>query len=356
MTNPGIPSGPQHTPTEDGGGVLFPVNFTAYRDPGQPDLETENHVRAVADLLAPYGLRLSPWDTPPEERHRQAVDDWLETWAGQTGPPPGGNTVLYWVGHGKSDALAHAHTRALDGSGVSAHDVARAIGRRQVHPGTEQSWAIVVLDTCFSHDFAVAVQIELLTRYPDAARYLLLSTAARGYAELGAFTRALHRALTVTFLGQRTIGLATLGIELQQDLGGHRSDTAADHRDQLVNRTADIATAVSAPLDQLAELQAVIDQLPDDEKHHFVPKAGGAELGVPGGGVIGGDRLDEHWAAGGVDPDADPRGVAARHGDRHAGNGEFVREAVPQGGGQVIPVACGHPSILLAGAAGVGCE
>ncbi|WP_158691080.1 WD40 repeat domain-containing protein [Streptomyces sp. 351MFTsu5.1] len=261
----------------DGAIELFPVNFTAYQH--HPHLKTNQHVRAIADLLAPYGLHVTPWEVTEEARDRQAVDDRLGVWSGDTVPPHRGNTVLYWVGHGSTDALVHYRSPARGGGGVSAYDIARAIGTRQLHPATEGRWAIVVVDSCFSRRFAQAVHAELLTRHPDASRYLLLSTAAEGYTELGAFTRALDRALNVTFRGQPAIGLATLGLHLAHELGGFRGDTVDDHRDQLVRMLPDAAAAVSAPLDQLAELQAVIDQLPIDEQRHFLPKASGAELG-----------------------------------------------------------------------------
>ncbi|MFB7027726.1 MULTISPECIES: hypothetical protein [unclassified Streptomyces] len=254
---------------------LFPVNFTAYRH--HPDLETEAHVRVIADLLAPYGLHVNRWKVPEDERDRQAVEDRLGAWRRPTAE--NGNTVLYWVGHGSAQHLAHHRTPAPIDDGVSPADVARAIGSRLLHPDAEDSWVIVVLDACFSRRFAQQVHRTLLGEYADAERYLLLSTAAKGYTELGAFTRALDRALTVTFRGRSAIGLAELGSKLFEELGGYRADTADDRRDRLVRMLPDVASAVSAPLDQLAELQAVIDQLPTDEQRHFLPKASGAELG-----------------------------------------------------------------------------
>ncbi|MFE2309952.1 AAA family ATPase, partial [Streptomyces sp. NPDC059411] len=263
-------------PPPEGGGVeLFPVNFTAYQH--HEDLDTDRHVQAIADLLAPYGVRITPWTVAAEERDRQMVEKRLGAWKQPT--VPGGNTVLYWVGHGSADHLAHHHTHTPIDDGVSPEEVAHAIGSRQVHPDNEDSWAIVVVDACFSQDFAREVHRILLGRkYRDAGRYLLLSTAARGYAELGAFTDALRHVLTVTFRGRSTIHLAELGFELSDNLHGFRGDRT-DRRDQLVRTLPDVAAAVSAPLDQLAELQAVIDQLPTDEQRHFLSKASGAELG-----------------------------------------------------------------------------
>ncbi|MEV7122143.1 AAA family ATPase, partial [Kitasatospora griseola] len=264
-------------PTAGGAVELFPVNFTAYQHDLLPDLATDEHVRKIARLLAPYGLHVNRWITPGGQRDRQAVEDRLSTWKRPDGGY--GNTVLYWVGHGSAENLAHHRTPAPIDDGITPHDVARAIGSRQLHPDAEDSWAIVVLDACFSHDFAQTVHSELINKYGRVERYLLLSTAAKGHAELGTFTHALERALTVTFRGQPAIGLAALGSELEEELGGYRGDRASNRRDRLVRLTPDAAASVTAPLDQLAELQAVIDQLPTDEQRHFLPKASGAELG-----------------------------------------------------------------------------
>ncbi|MFE2584012.1 hypothetical protein [Streptomyces sp. NPDC059378] len=269
--------GTAEPPPTDGTVELFPMNFTSYQH--HDDLDTEQHVRAIADLLAPYGPYVNPWTVPGDKRDRQAVEHRLGIWCGETSPLRGGNTLLYWVGHGSATALAHCRTPKRISSGVSAQDIASAIGDRQLDPGAENSWAIVVLDACFSRSFAQDVQDRLRDKYRTAGRYLLLSTAAEDYAELGSFTEALKRALTVTFRGQPSIGLASLGIQLASDLGVYPEIRVDDRRDQLVRALPDIATAVSAPLDQLAELQAVIDQLPTDEQRHFLPKASGAELG-----------------------------------------------------------------------------
>ncbi|MEU8779690.1 WD40 repeat domain-containing protein [Streptomyces sp. NPDC048606] len=264
-------------PLREGGVELFPINFTTYQH--HEDLDTERYVREIADLLAPYGAHTTEWKVRAAERDSQAVEERLAAWVGET-DPPGGNTVLYWVGHGSADILAHHRTPARFPRGIDPPEIARAIAIRQLHPDSEDSWAIIVLDACFSQEFARAVHLELFTKHRGAGRYLLLSTAAQGYAELGALTHALKRALHITFPTQRTIGLGALGRQLNRDLGGFVDDlTLDDDRDQLVSRTANAASAVSGPLDQIAELQAVIDQLPTDEQRHFLPKASGAELG-----------------------------------------------------------------------------
>ncbi|MFD0399940.1 AAA family ATPase, partial [Kitasatospora sp. NPDC127121] len=263
-------------PSEGGGVELFPINFTAYRH--HEDLDTEQHVRAIADLLAPYGLHVNRWEVPEKERDRQAVEDRLGDWKRLT-VSHSGNTVLYWVGHGSANHLAHHRTEAPIDDGVHPEEVARAIGSRRFHRDAEDSWAIVVLDACFSKDFALKVHSTLITEYRGVDRFLLLSTAAEGSTELGDFTRALKHALTITFLGQKIIGLAELGSQLARDLRGYDAIKVDNHRDQLVRVLPDAASSVSASLDKIAELQAVIEQLPVDEQRHFLPKASGAEFG-----------------------------------------------------------------------------
>ncbi|MFG2820041.1 hypothetical protein ACGFX4_11505 [Kitasatospora sp. NPDC048365] len=273
-----LPASSDAAPFPAGSGIeLFPVNFTAYQH--LDDLDTETHVRAIADLLAPYGVRTTEWAASAENRDRQGAESRLADWVGGSASP-GSNTVLYWVGHGSARHLAHHRTPTPITHGVTPQDIAQAIGDRQLHPGNDGNWAIIVLDACFSKSFAREVHKELFTRDDEPARYLLLSSAAKGYTGLGAFTEALSRALHTTFPTRRAIGLSALGRALASDLRGFVDDlTIDDHRDQLVRLTPAAAAAVSAPLDQLAEIQAIIDQLPDDEQRHFFPKASGAELG-----------------------------------------------------------------------------
>ncbi|MFD5407195.1 hypothetical protein [Streptomyces griseorubiginosus] len=262
----GIPQSIDHSGVE-----LYPISFTAYEH--HPDLKTEEHVQTIAALLAPYGGHISPWQTPAKERNRQAVETRLGTWKKPAVPERSGNTLLYWVGHGTATHLAHYSTPAPVDDGVTPQDIAHAIGSRQVHPAAADNWAIVVLDACYSRDFARNVHRELLSTHSAAGRYLLLSTAAQAPAELGNFTRLLERALTVTFRGQATIGLATLGAQLTPNRFSYRSnETVDDDRHLLVRIAPDAASAVSAPLDQLAEIQAILDQLPTVEKLTSSPR------------------------------------------------------------------------------------
>ncbi|MFJ8437163.1 AAA family ATPase [Kitasatospora sp. NPDC094019] len=275
----GSPAEPGPQDTDVTGVEFFPVNFTTYRDPGLPDLDTEAHVTAITGLLAPFGPQVHRWTAAGHERGRDAVEDRLRTWQ-QPAADRHGNSVLYWAGHGSAGHLAHHHTRAPIDSGIFPEELAHAIGNRLLHPDNADSWTIIVLDACFSHEFALDVDLALQRRHRGAAqRYLLLSTAARGYADLGAFTHVLRRALTVTFRGRTTIGLVELGQALASVLGGYVKAATFDDRDRLVRLHPDIAATVRGPLDQLDEVQAVIDQLPPDERRHFVPKASGAEFG-----------------------------------------------------------------------------
>ncbi|MGW4839673.1 hypothetical protein [Streptomyces globisporus] len=279
-----------HTPSDDpfdiggphqeerSGVELFPVNFTTYRDPRLRDLETEKHVTEIAELLAPFSSQKCRWAVPPPERDRQAVEDRLGAWK-QPAAGRHGNSILYWIGHGSAHHLAHHRTPFPIDNGVLPADLADAIGARLRHPCNERSWTVVILDSCFSSEFARQVELDLMLRHGGAQRLLLLSTAAHEFAELGAFARVLKETLTVTFRGRSSIGLTELGEALVRGLHGHKGGAVDNLRDQLVRRDPDIAASVSAPLDQLDELQHVIDQLSPDEKRHFLPKASGAELG-----------------------------------------------------------------------------
>ncbi|MFJ9324542.1 AAA family ATPase, partial [Streptomyces globisporus] len=261
---------------ECGGGVeLFPVNFTEYQH--HPSLRTDEHVQEIYELLAPYSVRLDQWTVPPEQRDRQAVEDRLRAWK-HPDASRSGNTVLYWLGHGSAERMAHHRTPAPIDDGTTPQDVASAIADRQLHPNTEHSWSIVVLDACFSKSFAKSVERALTGYDNDLYRYVLLSTAARGPAELGAFTEALRRVLRITFRGRPSIGLAELGNALVSELGGHQT-IKITNKYRLYRTQPDIADSITASLDELDEVRAVIANLSADEQRHFLPKASGAELG-----------------------------------------------------------------------------
>jgi hypothetical protein len=259
---------------------FFPIDIGDYRH--HPPLRTAEEVEAVAAVLAPFAPCHRPWQVAESERAADAVQQRLSEWAH---PSSTGNTFLYWVGHGESDGetalLAHTGSpRPLIHSGISPQDILTYLTARQNHPDAEDTWAIVVIDACKSGRFVELLSAHAHLKTNGPRNFLLVATSQDGNANFGVFRRALHTVLGTTFAADSTIDLRVLGDELNRNLHGCPVLPHIDTGRALLHRTVPAAAgAVTTTLDMLAEIQAVIDQLPPDEQNHFLPKAAGAELG-----------------------------------------------------------------------------
>ncbi|MET8454500.1 hypothetical protein [Streptomyces sp. NPDC005209] len=258
---------------------FFPVDIGAYSH--HPHLPTGPEVDGIAALLTPFGARTDCWHTPLQERGADAVDARLHHWSSSPGAE--GDTFLYWVGHGYSDGrdtsmLAHARSpRPLISGGFTPQSLLHYLRKRQGH--RRAGWAIVVIDACTSGRF-----VELLSAYallnPGPENFLLIASSRDDSTTLGAFRNALATVLTVTFRGQDSIDLRDLGNELNRNLHGSPAMPHTVTGRAVLRRTwPTFAGTLHVPLDMVAELEAVLATLPDDERRHFIPKASGAELG-----------------------------------------------------------------------------
>ncbi|WUH92852.1 WD40 repeat domain-containing protein [Streptomyces sp. NBC_00433] len=259
---------------------FFPVDIGGYRH--HDDLDTAAEVRSVAEALASFGPETAPWEVPETERDAGAVEDRLSRWAHPARPS---DTFLYWAGHGESNddraLLAHAASpRPLLHSGVAPEQILAYLTARQAHIDSRDHWAIVVIDACRSDRF-----VELLSAAAHLAadrphNFLLVSTSHRSTADLGSFSRALDAVLNRTFAADSAIDLRDLATELGRNLRDCPVVPHVSTGRAMLRRTVPAAAgAITTTLDLLAEIQAVIDQLPADEQRHFIPKAAGADLG-----------------------------------------------------------------------------
>ncbi|MFF1499517.1 NACHT and WD repeat domain-containing protein, partial [Streptomyces sp. NPDC058316] len=246
-------------------------------------MHTAEEVEAVTAALAAFAPCPRPWKVIGSERTADAVQERLSEWAT---PSSNGNTFLYWISHGESDGedmalLAHAGSpHPLIHSGISPDDFLRYLTARQNHPDAEGTWAIVVIDACKSGRFVELLSARAFLKSNGPRNFLLVSTSEDGAANLGVFRHALETVLGTTFAADSTIDLRALGDELQRNLRGCPVVPHTKMGRALLHRIVPAAAgAVTTTLDVLAEIQAVIDQLPPDEQRHFIPKATGAELG-----------------------------------------------------------------------------
>ncbi|NNJ08374.1 ATP-binding protein [Streptomyces sp. PKU-MA01144] len=260
---------------------FFPVDIGHYRHHACLDARAE--VDALADLLAPFGAETNTWDVEDEqEKGADAVEQRLRAWSQ---PQTSGDTFLYWVGHGESDGqsalLAHAYSpRPLTSGGVTPEALLQYLAARQANRRARGSWAIVVIDACRSARFVELLSARALSDSSGGPRnVLLVSTSEDGTANLGQFRKALTTALTVTFPAEDIIDLWALAGELSKRLHGcpviphSPAPGAVLHR-----KVPSLASALSAPLDALAEFEASLASLTDHERRHIVLKAVGAEL------------------------------------------------------------------------------
>jgi hypothetical protein len=238
------------------------------------DLEVEAAVAQVVELLAEFGAREVPWETPMAARDGNAVDARLQAWAQPVTPA---NSVLYWVGHGWSDGsqvtLAHCLSPpAVRVYGVPPDKLAEPVRSRQAT--ADGRWVIVIIDACWSKDFVDRVSADL-----DVDGLLLIGAAGDGPVSLGRFPAVLQACLQENFRTDRTIELWRLVGELDRRLPWGRVTGRRLIYAALVRQILPVAGMITVPLDVLRELEECLGQLSEDERRHFLVKAQGAEEG-----------------------------------------------------------------------------
>jgi WD40 repeat protein/type II secretory pathway predicted ATPase ExeA len=262
---------------------VFPVAIGRYADSRFESLDTDSEVRKVAALLADFGGGEVPWHTELDQRGGDAVTERLRVWSS---PPEEHDTILYWVGHGWSNrldaSLAH-HLSPYDvgDDGLIPRQLASKISAREGHPAGRNTWAIVVVDACTSARFVEAVVSELYADPLGARRVLLVGVSGEGTTQLGVFSAALARCLRNTFRSNAQIPLWDLAGELGRILPGSTVGvvTASNLAGAVLSRRVPVAAGFAVTLDVLAEIEAVLATLTEDERRHFVPKAQAGETG-----------------------------------------------------------------------------
>ncbi|WP_288047882.1 hypothetical protein [Nocardia sp.] len=262
---------------------LFPVAIGTYTDERLEDLEVDTEVAEIAAALAAFEVHRIDWDTPAGKRSFDAVNTRLNQWAKSTRP----QTILYWVGHGWSNAqdvaLAHADSPvAVRSQGVSAKRIADAIVTRAGQPGGDDAdrvpWMIVVIDACQSAAFVRELKLEIFRQAPTTeAKYLLIGgLAGAGATDLGRFSTQLRYFLHTARATELTITL--------RDLAAHFIELHAEVEEKRLTKEVVLrrryVMPVNLDLDTRNQLMAALDRLDPDELLHFVPKAYGGEMPV----------------------------------------------------------------------------
>lgn len=279
-------------PSPETGVEIFPVAIGHYDHHENLDVEAE--AAEVAKLLAPFGGAAVPWDVPAERRDAVEVGRRLRRWYdapsaegdgdGEDREPPEG-TVLHWVGHG---AGSRSEPVLLDArspdpvvtEGLTPGQLATAIRSRRANADHGDGWIIVVVDACRSAQF-VSVLAANLQLGADTPRVLLIGTSAEGTTRLGRFSRALRNLLEVAYGGRAEIRLWELAGELNETYLPGCNVQGFGLADAALRRRVPLPRGLSGPMDMMAELKAVLAELDDVEREHFLGKGRGAEGSEP---------------------------------------------------------------------------
>ncbi|MEV2226269.1 hypothetical protein AB0E01_41395 [Nocardia vinacea] len=265
---------------------FFPVTIGSYRHHARLDVGPE--VEGITELLSEFGGQLVSWDEPdpdrfsadgtgPQGRNGQAVRCRLTTWERDTCAT---STVLYWLGHGWSNreraALAFADSeKVLVSGGLLPDELANYICAREGRSG--DGWALVVIDSCHSKRFVELLGAELNRRLHPPRRVAVVGTSDLATPQLGDFRSTLTHVLGDTFRTQDDIAIPVLVAELKRVAGYEVFEK--DLRGAVLHRRTPVPSGLTVPLDERREIEAVLAELSDDERRHFIPKGQGAELG-----------------------------------------------------------------------------
>jgi hypothetical protein len=261
---------------------VVPVVMSRYQT-GQELAGAEDEAREIAGLLAPLGGVVRPWDVPAEDRNILATTNRLEEWADPRHPR---NSVLLWIGHGISnDETAYLLVRGGGGAGKDTRLMPQQIARYVTDEHLRRQpphWAIVIIEACGAGRFAQLVAAEL--QRAEALRGVLVIGAGpvRGESYLGVFRLALSQVLSRYGPNDVVITLGDFAARIKEELeGSHRGyvfpGTFAGVTP--LQRPAPPIGPVTTPLDLQSDLVAALEELPPQERDHYIGKGLGAELG-----------------------------------------------------------------------------
>lgn len=263
--------------TGEPGLEIFPIGIGIYDH--HEHLDVDQAVRDLVEILTEFKATERKWPASMADRGADAVDARLRAWAR---PAVNANSLLYWVGHGWSDglevSLAHARSpAAVHTSGLTPDALAEPIRSRQSL--TDDHWAIVVIDTCWSARFVDKVNAYLADGPVGADAVLLVGIAGDGATSLGRFQTVLQACLRESFRADQVISLWQLARELDRRLPHGLVVARRLGESAMQRQTAPVAGSLSMPLDVLNELEHVLGRLSDQERRHFLGRAQSAEDG-----------------------------------------------------------------------------
>lgn len=257
--------------------VAIPISrYRHHPELGQVRIDAEG----IVDLFRQLGaLPSGPPDTGGA-LDETAVKNLLRGWATRTAPSSG---VLLWLGHGASDGdeawlASHETPDPINGNGIVPQTIADQVDsdwRRRA--ADSKAWALIVIEACGAARFVENMADLLLRKSPR--RLALIGVSGDGAAYLGRFREALSAAVASYTINDENVGLRDLYNRLEDFLvDDYLVPFRISNELRLPHRRL-IDTPIAAPVDIYQELIDYLDELPPDQRSHFIPKAQGAEYG-----------------------------------------------------------------------------
>ncbi|MET9581028.1 hypothetical protein ABZY30_36695 [Streptomyces massasporeus] len=255
--------------------LSFPIGN--YIDDGYPNLDVGTELDRVLKVLDLFEIEHEIWTVPMTERGKDAVDTRLDAW---TGRADSRNTILYWAGHGFKDAngagLAVSSTRKARPNGITPELLATALSDRE--SANESAWMFVVIDGCYSKRFVELVARDLLGKENGARCVLLFGVSGEGATRLGDFSTVLEQTVHNAYCRNDRLPIIRVADDLARELAGsHHIPMEMSKAACLVSRRP--ITDVNGVLDEVKELEAVLNELDEVERQHFVKRGQDSENG-----------------------------------------------------------------------------
>jgi hypothetical protein len=236
---------------------------------------------SVESLLARHGVQQEDWSARATNAEIKAALDELSNRIEDS-------LIIYWVGHGEYSshgyrvALADSAHPLTARNAVSSADwweTLRDQWNRRKTNGYEDSWVLVVLDTCGSGD---GIREMWRTFEEEPENLALIAGADEGAAYVGRLAGTLQHLLEEGYNGNDSAGIPLFDLmrRLEARIGKkHVRHTFEKWSPAVLPLSSDTPPALQAPRDTYEELRNGLATAPPEVRNHFYAKAQASEIG-----------------------------------------------------------------------------
>ncbi len=243
----------------------------------------DEHLQELRATIEELGGSVTQWTAEPKQRHAGEVASLLAEWVKPASPR---SSMVIWIGHGEAkgrDAwLATYDTqRPMRGTGIHPEIIAEhIINEWRRRAADDKAWFVVVIEACGAEQFVRQVA-SILFRTSGAVpqRLAIVGAGGTGATFLGSFHDALRATLDSYTDNDQEIQLKDLLGRLEDRLTEGLVVNINMHGAAPLPRQPVLPEGLTGPMNVYAELREYLQQLPPDERSHFVPRAQGAEQG-----------------------------------------------------------------------------